>query len=100
MQTIDLFEEITNKKENITLNEISIDKLNLTIRSLNALRRANYNTIDELSKLTEEELSNIKNLGKKSVEDIIEKLAVWKEKKAASEEASSEANNDNDEGDK
>lgn len=100
LQTIDLFEEITNKKENVTLNEISIDKLNLTIRSLNALRRANYNTIDELSKLTEEELSNIKNLGKKSVEDIIEKLAVWKEKKAASEEASSEANNDNDEGDK
>ena len=74
--------------------------MNLTIRSLNALRRANYNTIDELSKLTEEELSNIKNLGKKSVEDIIEKLAVWKEKKAASEEVSSEANNDNDEGDK
>ena len=36
--------------------------------------------IAELLKLTEEELSNIKNLGKKSIEDIAEKLRNWKEK--------------------
>ena len=59
---------------------IPIERLNLTIRSLNALKRSKYNTVDELLKLTEEELSNIKNLGKKSIEDIAEKLRNWKEK--------------------
>ncbi|ACF07273.1 DNA-directed RNA polymerase subunit alpha [Metamycoplasma arthritidis] len=78
--TINLFEEARDKKEKTTKLNLPIEKLNLTIRSLNALRRANYNTIDELLKLSEDELSNIKNLGKKSVQDIIDKLVEWKTK--------------------
>ncbi|MDD7838036.1 DNA-directed RNA polymerase subunit alpha C-terminal domain-containing protein, partial [Metamycoplasma hyosynoviae] len=67
------------EKEKVVTSSVPIEKLNLTIRSLNALRRAEYSTVDELAKLTEEELGNIKNLGKKSIDDIIEKLKKWRE---------------------
>ncbi|AWX42723.1 DNA-directed RNA polymerase subunit alpha [Metamycoplasma cloacale] len=80
LETLKLFDDAKDKKKEIAKISLPIEKLNLTIRSLNALRRANYNTIDELLKLNEEELSNIKNLGKKSVQDIIDKLAEWKER--------------------
>ncbi|AWX69257.1 DNA-directed RNA polymerase subunit alpha [[Mycoplasma] anseris] len=80
LKTIELFDDSKDKKKEAIKISLPIEKLNLTIRSLNALRRANYNSIDELLKLNEEELSNIKNLGKKSVQDIIDKLAEWKER--------------------
>ncbi|GAA8717821.1 hypothetical protein oki361_25710 [Helicobacter pylori] len=41
---------------------------------MNALRRSEYNTIEQLLQLTPDELANIKNLGKKSVDDIVSKL--------------------------
>ena len=53
--------------------------MGLTIRSLNALRRSEYNTIEQLLQLTPDELANIKNLGKKSVDDIVSKLNKWKQ---------------------
>ncbi|WP_412031444.1 DNA-directed RNA polymerase subunit alpha [Metamycoplasma buccale] len=79
LSTIALFDDNKEKKEKAAKITLPIEKLNLTIRSLNALRRANYNTVEELLKLSEEELSNIKNLGKKSVQDIVDKLKEWKE---------------------
>ncbi|AXE60640.1 DNA-directed RNA polymerase subunit alpha [[Mycoplasma] phocae] len=81
LETINLFDDNKEKKEKAPKAQISIEKLNLTIRSLNALRRAGYQTIDELDKLSDEELSNIKNLGKKSVQDITNKRKEWREKK-------------------
>ncbi|PZW01633.1 DNA-directed RNA polymerase subunit alpha [Metamycoplasma auris] len=77
LETLELFEDSKEKKEKDIKTSIPIDKLNLTIRSLNALKRAKYNTVEEIIKLSDEDLSNIKNLGKKSIEDIIQKRDEW-----------------------
>jgi len=55
---------------------IPIDELDLTVRSYNCLKRANINTIEDLIKLTELEVIKLKNLGYKSFEEIVSKLAV------------------------
>ncbi|TPR53657.1 DNA-directed RNA polymerase subunit alpha [Metamycoplasma neophronis] len=80
LETIELFDENKEKKEKAPKSSIPIEKLNLTIRSLNALRRSGYTSIDEIMKLSDEELSNIKNLGKKSVQDIIDRRREWASK--------------------
>lgn len=80
LETVKLFEDNKEKKEKDIKSSIPIEKLNLTIRSLNALRRAKYNTVEEIIKLSDEDLSNIKNLGKKSIEDIIQKRNEWLER--------------------
>ena len=53
-----------------------IDELELSVRAYNALRRSGLNTIDDVCKLTKEELCGIKNLGKVSVDEVIAHLAV------------------------
>ena len=53
----------------------SLDSLELTVRSYNALKRAGIHTIDELRKLSIDELRNIRNLGQKCFEEIVSKLA-------------------------
>ncbi|VEU59751.1 DNA-directed RNA polymerase subunit alpha [Mesomycoplasma neurolyticum] len=53
---------------------IEITELNLTVRSLNALKRTGFKTLLDLEKIDEEELHNIKNLGKKSIQEILDKL--------------------------
>lgn len=55
--------------------EDSLDSLELTVRSYNALKRSGINTIEDLRKLTVEDLRNIRNLGQKCFEEIISKLA-------------------------
>ena len=54
--------------------DIKIDELDLTVRSYNCLRRAHINTIDDLINKTEEDLLKIRNLGRKSTREVIEKL--------------------------
>lgn len=68
------FEEVKQKEEAPKKNSADLTTLDLTVRSLNALRRAQHYKISDLLELTLEELENIKNLGKKSVEEIVEKL--------------------------
>ncbi|ENY69410.1 DNA-directed RNA polymerase subunit alpha [Mycoplasmopsis arginini] len=80
LETIELFEENKEKKEREIKSTTPITKLGLSVRSENALRRAKYNTVEEVLGLSDEELSNIKNLGKKSIQDIIEKRNEWKER--------------------
>ena len=53
----------------------SLDSLELTARSYNALKRTGINTIYELRKLSIDELRNIRNLGQKCFEEIVSKLA-------------------------
>lgn len=53
-----------------------IDELELSVRAYNALKRSGLNTIDDVCKLTKEELCGIKNLGKVSVDEVIAHLAV------------------------
>jgi DNA-directed RNA polymerase subunit alpha len=61
------------KEENNLLN-LSIDELDLSVRSYNCLKRANINTIGELVKHSTEDLMKVRNLGKKSLEEIVSKL--------------------------
>ena len=59
-----------NKFENI-----AIEELDLSIRSYNCLKRANIATVQELAEKSEEDMMKVKNLGKKSLKEIKEKLA-------------------------
>lgn len=61
------------KKEKIL--EITIEELDLSVRSYNCLKRAGINTIEELIKKNEEEMMKVRNLGRKSLEEVQQKLA-------------------------
>ena len=54
---------------------MSIDDLDLTVRSYNCLKRAGIGTVEELTQKTEDEMSRVRNLGKKSLKEVKEKLA-------------------------
>ncbi|UER67670.1 DNA-directed RNA polymerase subunit alpha [Borrelia sp. BU AG58] len=56
---------------------MSIEKLDLSVRSLNCLTKENVKTLGELISKTSDELSKARNFGKKSLEEIIEKLGVY-----------------------
>ncbi len=54
--------------------EMSIEELELSVRSFNCLKRASINTVEELTKKTEEEMMKVRNLGKKSLDEVKLKL--------------------------
>ena len=54
---------------------VSIDDLDLSVRSNNCLRRAGINTVDELIQRTEEDMMKVRNLGRKSLEEVKKKLS-------------------------
>lgn len=56
------------------LMEMSIEDMDLSVRSYNCLKRAGINTIEELTKKTEEDMLKVKNLGRKSLDEVINKL--------------------------
>ena len=53
---------------------MSIDDLDLTVRSYNCLKRAGISTVQELTEKTEDEMARVRNLGKKSLKEVKEKL--------------------------
>ena len=53
---------------------MSIDDLDLTVRSYNCLKRAGINTVEELCNKTSEDMMKVRNLGRKSLEEVINKL--------------------------
>lgn len=55
--------------------EMSIEELDLSVRSYNCLKRAGINTVEELIQRSEEEMMKVRNLGKKSLEEVVNKLA-------------------------
>lgn len=55
--------------------EMTIEELDLSVRSFNCLKRAGINTVQELIQKTEEDLMKVRNLGKKSLEEIQNKMA-------------------------
>ena len=59
------------------LSQTKIDVLDLSVRASNCLKRANIYTLGDLTERTEDDLSKIRNLGKKSVDEIIEKLKTY-----------------------
>ncbi len=54
--------------------EMTIEELDLSVRSFNCLKRASINTVEDLVSKTEEEMMKVRNLGRKSLEEVIEKL--------------------------
>lgn len=71
-QTEIMVEKDENGKEKIL--EMTIEELDLSVRSFNCLKRAGINTVEDLISKTEEEMMKVRNLGKKSLEEVIFKL--------------------------
>ncbi len=55
--------------------EMSIEELDLSVRSFNCLKRAGINTVADLVNTTEEDMMKVRNLGRKSLEEVIKKMA-------------------------
>ena len=53
---------------------MTIEDLDLSVRSYNCLKRANINTVADLTEKTEEEMMKVRNLGRKSLEEVKKKL--------------------------
>ena len=54
--------------------ELTIEDLDMSVRSYNCLKRANINTVADLTEKTEEEMIKVRNLGRKSLEEVKKKL--------------------------
>ena len=65
---------IDEPKEEEEAPSITIEDLELSVRAYNCLKRASINSLPELLKKSEHDLLNIKNFGKKSSDEVIEKL--------------------------
>ena len=67
-----MVEKEEDKKEKVL--EMTIEELDLSVRSFNCLKRAGINTVEELTQKTEEDMMKVRNLGKKSLEEVQQKL--------------------------
>ena len=72
-KTVDvMIEKEDNEKEKVL--EMNIDELELSVRSYNCLKRAGINTVEELCNRTPEDMMKVRNLGRKSLEEVLAKL--------------------------
>ena len=67
-----MVEKEDTKKEKVL--EMTIEELDLSVRSYNCLKRAGINTVEDLSNRTEEDMMKVRNLGRKSLEEVMQKL--------------------------
>ena len=67
-----MVEKEDDEKEKVL--EMSIDELELSVRSFNCLKRAGINTVEELCNKTSEDMMKVRNLGRKSLEEVLAKL--------------------------
>ncbi len=67
-------EKPTDQRDKVL--ELTIEELDLSVRSFNCLKRANINTVEDLITKTEDEMMKVRNLGRKSLEEVINKLAM------------------------
>ena len=67
-----MIEKEENKKERIL--EKSIEELELSVRSFNCLKRAGISTVEDLANKTESDMMKVRNLGKKSLDEVVAKL--------------------------
>ena len=68
-----MVEKEEGKKEKVL--EMSIEELDLSVRSYNCLKRAGINTVEDLANKTEDEMMKVRNLGRKSLEEVLNKMA-------------------------
>ena len=59
-----------------TVLDMTIEELDLSVRSFNCLKRANINTVEDLIGKTQDEMIKVRNLGRKSLEEVEHKLAM------------------------
>lgn len=72
-KTVDIMAEpVVNEK--VKVLEMNIDELELSVRSYNCLKRAGINTVQELTNRTAEDMMKVRNLGRKSLEEVFSKL--------------------------
>ncbi|HEX9060593.1 MAG TPA: DNA-directed RNA polymerase subunit alpha [Clostridia bacterium] len=67
-----MVEKEESKKEKVL--EMTIEELDLSVRSYNCLKRAGINTVEDLINKTEEDMMKVRNLGRKSLEEVLQKL--------------------------
>jgi len=67
-----MIEKDDSKKEKIL--ELSIEELDLSVRSYNCLKRAGINSVEDLANKTEEDMMKVRNLGRKSLEEVLNKM--------------------------
>ncbi|MDD6762950.1 MAG: DNA-directed RNA polymerase subunit alpha [Clostridiales bacterium] len=67
-----IVEKEENKKEKVL--EMTIEELDLSVRSYNCLKRAGINNVEDLTNKSEEDMMKVRNLGRKSLEEVIGKL--------------------------
>jgi DNA-directed RNA polymerase subunit alpha len=67
-----MIEKEEDQKEKVL--EMTIEELDLSVRSYNCLKRAGINTVQELANKTEEDMMKVRNLGRKSLEEVKAKL--------------------------
>lgn len=80
---VDLSDEISNSSTMVEktstqhdkMLEMTIEELDLSVRSYNCLKRAGINTVEDLVNTSEEDMMKVRNLGRKSLEEVIAKLA-------------------------
>jgi len=60
--------------DKVRVLEMSIDELELSVRSFNCLKRAGINTVEELTNKTPEDMMKVRNLGRKSLDEVLNKL--------------------------
>lgn len=71
---VEIMVEKEEEKKNKIL-EMPIEELDLSVRSYNCLKRAGINTVEDLIQRNEEEMMKVRNLGKKSLEEVVKKLS-------------------------
>lgn len=86
MEHLNLFADLSDETQNVgilvekgdhskeRILEMSLDELDLSVRSFNCLKRAGVLTVEDLVKLTEEDLMKVRNLGRKSLKEVIHKI--------------------------
>ena len=67
-----MIEKEDNEKEKVL--EMNIDELELSVRSYNCLKRAGINTVEDLIGKSEEDMMKVRNLGRKSLDEVVAKL--------------------------
>ena len=67
-----MIEQDTDEHEKVL--EMTIDELELSVRSYNCLKRAGINTVEELCSKTSDDMMKVRNLGRKSLEEVLAKL--------------------------
>ena len=67
-----MVESVTDEKEKVL--EMNIDELELSVRSYNCLKRAGINTVEQLINKTPEDMMKVRNLGRKSLDEVLAKL--------------------------